>query len=360
MRHSPICIGLAALLTLAASSHTTAARAVQIKPAITGFIDMQNITWHDEDDGRPVFTLTNVKKYPGLFGGIVFNATWDEMQRRKNGPLTTTRLDRALDQVRRYNTAHPRAPLGVKLRIFGGNQAPPWAKVIAGGPVTLQRNPLGCSTPGNCPITIGKVWDPAYIAAWRAFQKKVAQQYDSEPLIRSVAITSCGMETDEPFVMPVVPPYPTGYTDAAGKACLRGAVEDYAAWRRTPIDFTINSFEEIQQGSGNFDPDFSIVIMKRCRHALGKRCELGNHAFSSKMKPGNTFIVEAIADRGAPIHYQTVGPKRNQLNWAATMRAARQYNAAAIELWPDKQYGGFTTLSLHKMRQLNTIFNRAK
>jgi hypothetical protein len=262
--------------------------------------------------------------------------------------------------VRRYNTAHPRAPLGVKLRIFSGNQAPPWAKAIAGGPVTLQRNPLGCPTPGNCPITIGKVWDPAYIAAWRAFQKKVAQQYDSEPLIRSVAITSCGMETDEPFVMPVVPPYPTGYTDAAGKACLRGAVEDYAAWRRTPIDFTINSFEKIQQGSGNFDPDFSITIMKKCRHALGKRCELGNHAFSSKMKPGNTFIVEAIADRGAPIHYQTVGPKRNHLRWPATMRAARQYNATAIELWPDKQYGGFTTLSLHEMRQLNTIFNRAK
>ncbi len=49
-----------------------------------------------------------------------------------------------------------------------------------------------------------------------------------DALIRWVAITSCTMETDEPFVMPDGQPVPAGYTDAADQACLRGAVRDYA------------------------------------------------------------------------------------------------------------------------------------
>ena len=153
--------------------------------------------------------LDNIKPFPGLCGGIVLNATWAEMQPQPTGSLTTARIDRALDQVRRYNVNHPTAPLGVKLRIFSGNQAPPWAKAIDGGPLTIQRNPQGCPS-GDCPITIGKVWDRQYIAAWRSFQRSVAALYDSEPLIRSVAITSCTMETDEPFVLPVQQPVPPG------------------------------------------------------------------------------------------------------------------------------------------------------
>jgi hypothetical protein len=322
---------------------------------IAGFIDMQDIAWHNTDDGAPSFTLANVRQFPGMFGGIVLNATWAEMQKRPAGVLRTRRIDRALERVRRYNAAHPTAPLGVKLRIFAGNQAPPWAKAINGGPLTIQRNPQGCPS-GDCPITIGKVWDAQYIAAWRAFQDLVAARYDSEPLIRSVAITSCTMQTDEPFVMPVEQPPPPGYTDAAGKACLRGAVDDYAAWQRTPIDFTINAFLPIQMG-GPAEPNFSRSVMNACRTALGARCELGNHAFSADMPEGNAGIVAKISARGAPIHYQTVGPKTPDFDWRATVRAARRYHATAIELWPEAQFGGFTTLTKAQMRRLIAVFN---
>src|SRR4249920_2116509 len=114
-----------------------------MKPVIAGFIDMQDIAWHNDDDGQPEFTLDYVNQCPGLFGGIVFNGTWAEMQPEEGGPLVTKRLDRARRDVRRYNDAHPEAPLGVKLRIYSGNQAPPWAEELAGGPLTIQRNPLG-------------------------------------------------------------------------------------------------------------------------------------------------------------------------------------------------------------------------
>lgn len=138
-----------------------------MKPVIAGFVDMQDINWHNTDQSQPVFTLDYIKQFPGLFGGIVLNATWNEMQPTPGGPLVTARLDNALAQVRAYNVKHPGAPLGVKFRIFSGNQAPSWAQAIAGGPDTIQRNPLGCHTPNppGCPIKIGKVWNLRYIMA---------------------------------------------------------------------------------------------------------------------------------------------------------------------------------------------------
>jgi hypothetical protein len=348
---------LTAACCLAVSAHAIADPA---KAPITGFIDMQTITWHNQDDGQPTFTLSNIRHFPGMFGGIVLNATWAEMQPWSGGWLVTTRIDNALAQVKRYNDAHPANPLGVKLRIYSGNQAPAWAKAINGGPLTIERNGLGCQS-ASCPITIGKVWDPQYIAAWRAFQRKVAARYDANPLIRSVAITSCAMETDEPFVMPTQQPpqqpIPPGYTDAAGRACLRGAVNDYAAWRLTPVDYTINPFLRIQTRKGP-DVGFSISVMDECRTKLGNRCELGNHGFGAGITGNNLTVIEAIAGKGGPIHYQTVGPKQSTfVSWTATVSAARQYNATALELWPDAQFGGFMTQTRIQMKQLKALFD---
>jgi len=354
--HWPICIGLSAVLGLVASPRAVSepANAIRTKPVIAGFVDMQTITWHNTDNSTPTFTLDNVNRFPNIFGGIVLNATWAELQDEPRGPLTTARIDHALEEVRQYNAAHPTAPLGVKLRIFAGNQAPVWAKAIAGGPVTIQRNPQGCPS-GHCPITIGKVWHPQYIAAWRAFQERVAARYDADPLIRSIAVTSCTMETDEPFVLPVEQAVPAGYTDAAGRACLRGAVDDYAAWRRTPIDLTVNVFSRIQ--TGGIDLNFSIAVMNACRAKLGRRCELGNHAFTSNMRPANAKIVAAIAAKGAPIHYQTDGPRTPGFDWSATVQAARRGNATALELWPDARFGGFTALPMTEMQRLDSLFS---
>lgn len=347
------CTGVAPATVNSAPNRSPADMPGSVKPVINGFIDMQNLTWHNVDNGHPTFTLNNVSKYPALFGGVVLNATWAEMQTTPGGPLQTQRIDQPLAQVRSYNAQQPSSPLGVKLRIFAGNQAPLWAKNIDGGPITIQRNPQGCPS-HNCPITIGKVWDQNYIRAWRNFQAAVAAQYDGEPLIRAVAVTSCSMETDEPFVLPVRQKPPAGYTDAAGQACLSGAIEDYSAWQLTSIDYTFNTFIRIHGGGP--DPTFSISVMSQCRAKLGKRCELGNHAFAADMQQRNLVIVNAISRRGAPIHYQTVTPGKKGFDWSSTIAAAIQYNATAIELWPDPQFQGFTTLSVAQLTALHAEF----
>jgi hypothetical protein len=338
---------------------------------------MQTINWHNQDDGEPSFTIGNVAHFPGLFAGIVINAAWKDMQSQPKGTVDFSRIEAALTQIRAYNEAHSDAPLGVNLRIFAGNQAPLWAKQIAGGPVSMFRNPQGCH-PGPCPTTIGKVWHADYISAWRVFQQAVAAKYDAEPLIRAVSITSCATQTDEPFVPSIDPAarenlIAAGYSDAAGKACLMGAIEDYAAWKRTPINFTFNTFNLISREpvrgmgrgtrrtnpAGN-DPLFSVSVMRACRNALGDRCILANHALGAEMPEQVAEIVKAIAEMGGPIYYQTESPARMG-GWEATIAVGVRYRATAIELWPDAKFQGFMILSVESVAALrNQLLNSGR
>jgi hypothetical protein len=133
-------------------------------------------------------------------------------------------------------------------------------------------------------------------------------------------------------------------------------VDDYAAWRRTPIDFTINTFLRIQQGGTN--PNFSISIMNACRAKLGRRCELGNHAISADMPTGNAQIGTVSPcrhDRVHPVEARCFGTGGLVVNGRAPGRNG--CNATAIGLWPDAQFGGFTTLTMAQMRSLRGLFS---
>jgi hypothetical protein len=328
-----------------------------VKAPLLGLIDMQTIAWHNTDTGEPTFNATNVATFPGLFGGIVINATWRALQPAGGGALDTVTVDGALEQVRAYNAANPAAPLGVKLRVFAGNSAPAWAKALAGGPVTIFRNPAGCQSP-PCPLTVGLYWSDAYIAAWRAFQALLAARYDGEPLIRQVAVTSCAAQTDEPFVpsndaQARANLIAAGYTDAAQQACLLGAVDDYASWKLTLVDYTFNTFYLI--GGGN-DPTVAPAVMEACRSAFRDRCVLDNHALSAPLRAQDTAVYDAIQALGPPIDFQTDSPQNMNCQWTATVAEGVALGGAAIEMWPDAKFQGFDTLSAADVAQLASEF----
>src|ERR1700735_1932091 len=95
-RRNPMCklhwiICFLAMLAPAGTSQALAQAQTSVmhKPPITGFIDMQTITWHNNDDGTPDFVMGNVEQFPGVFGGIVLNATWWQMQPKRGGPIKT-------------------------------------------------------------------------------------------------------------------------------------------------------------------------------------------------------------------------------------------------------------------------------
>jgi hypothetical protein len=331
------------------------------KQPILGLVDMQDISWHDVEGGEPTFTLANVNQFPGVFGGIVINATWDTMQPAQNGPLNTSQVDNALSAIQTYNAQNPAHPLGVKLRTYAGSSAPLWAQQIGGTPINIQRNPAGCNPPGsNCPLTVGRFWDPSYIAAWRAFQTLVAAKYDSNPLINQVAVTSCISQTDEPFITTVDRNSKTnliaaGYTDGAYQACLAGATTDYASWKSTLIDYTFNTFTSMQLGGGT-DPAFTLNTMTACHTSLNSQCVVNNHSLSEPLVPGDSIVYSTMQTLGAPVNFQTQSPRVMGCQWTASIARGVQIGAISIEAWPETKFQGFDSLTPANVASLAAIF----
>jgi hypothetical protein len=322
------------------------------KLPLAGLLDMQDIAWHNTAGGEPTFTIANVDRFPGVFGGIVINATWDALQPNEDGPLDESTVETALAQVRDYNASNPSAPLGVKLRVYAGANAPAWAKEIDGGPVSIQRNPKGCSS-GNCPLTIGKYWTAEYVAAWRRFQSALAGRYDPDPLVRHVAITSCAEQTDEPFVPTIDPSSQAnlaaaGVTDALRMDCLSNAIDDYAAWKSTLIDFTFNTFTPT---TGPADASFSVSVMQRCQ-ALGEHCVLDNHALSVPLRGADQPIYDAMGAASGPKNFQTEAPAGMGCDWTQTIAQGVALGAVGIEVWPNTKYQGFDGFTMEQMKHL--------
>lgn len=329
------------------------------KIALRGLIDMQDISWHNTDNATPPpLDISNVTKYAGEFGGIVINAGWNQMQPSATGPLDFSVVETGLTAVRAYNAANPAAPLGIKLRIYAGSNAPQWAKNLPGGPITIYRNPAGCGgKTDTCVLTLGAFWTQPYIVAWRAFQAQVAAKYDAEPLIKAVAVTSCAEQTDEPFVASSGPISKQNLTqahfdDAAQEACLTGAIDDYSAWQNTGIDFTVNSYNRI---AGGIDTNFTVSVMTLCRQKIGSRCVLDNHGLQTPVT-SDAAIYQAIAAAGAPINFQTQAPETMGCIWPETITQGLMLGARAIEVWPAAKFQGFDTLTVAQVTSLQNLF----
>jgi hypothetical protein len=330
------------------------------KPPLAGLVDMQNISWHDTAGGEPSFTMANVDLFPGVLGGIVINATWDATEPTQGGPLDYTAIDAALAQVAAYNAANTGAPLGTKLRIYGGANAPAWAKAIGGGPVSIQRNPMGCAS-GDCPLTIGLMWTAAYDAAWHAFLTEVAARYDANPLVNHVSVTSCAQQTDEPFVPTTdtasqAALVAAGFTDDLQKACLLSAIDDYDGWTLTNVDYTINAFDPM---SGPADSTvFPETVMAQCRTKLGTRCVLGNHALSAPLRTADLGVYAAIAAMTpkGPVSFQTQAPQGMGCLWVQTIAQGVALGADSIEVWPKASLGGFDGFTISEVQQLAAEF----
>ena len=54
--------------------------------------------------------------------------------------------------MRAYNEKNPDKPLGLKLRVWGGFEAPDWAKALGGAPIATMYN--------GKPRSVGLFWSP--------------------------------------------------------------------------------------------------------------------------------------------------------------------------------------------------------
>lgn len=283
--------------------------------------------------GDPVNTLEPLKAKAGIFGGLVVVAAWSQLQ--PNGPadFNPTVIDEAMRQVRAYNAEHPRKPLGVRLRVWGGFEAPSWALNLGGPAIEVVHNGKN--------RRLGRFWTPEYRKAWAGLQAKLAERYETWPLIREVSMTSCMSLTAEPFYSPdedtvMRPLRAAGFTDEAYKSCLRHGFDDYEPWRLTRIVLSVNPLRT-QPGEGPGDAEFTMGIMRECRRRLGVRCVFDNHNLDAKYPPPLRPLYALMKELGPEIVFQTY--HTNPDDFEGTIKLAVGMGATSIELWQD--YRGF-------------------
>jgi hypothetical protein len=319
------------------------AHAEDIKPPIRGLVSMGAYRFVGAG-GDPVNTLEPLNAKPGIFGGLVVIASWKQLQPTPQSDIGDSNvIDQALAQVRAYNERNPDKPLGVKLRVWGGFEAPDWAKQLGGAPIETMYN--------NKPRIVGSFWSPAYRQAWARLQQQVAARFDKQPLIREVAVTSCMSYTAEPFFVPtadgvMAPLRAAGFTDAAYRDCLTNAVADYAPWTVSRLVLSVNPLRT-GAGQGNGDPAFTEGVMRNCRQTIGARCVFDNHDLDTEL-PGPLYRIYATMKRMGPeIEFQTW--RKTPQDFDGTIQMGVSYGASSIELYQD--YGGFPLVADNKLKQ---------
>ena len=304
-----------------------------IKPPIRGLISMGAYRFVGKG-GDPINTLEPLNAKPGIFGGLVIIASWKQLQSTPTSEIGENNvIDQALADVGAYNARNPTKPLAVKLRVWGGFEAPDWAMKLGGAPILTIHN-------GRQRI-LGRFWSEAYRQAWSRLQVQLAAKYDSQPLIREVAITSCMSFTAEPFFLPTEPTVAdplraAGYVDAAHRQCLEHAVADYAPWKASRLVLSLNPFNGLTlQFPG--DAAFTEQVMRACRQAVGRRCVFDNHDLDTNPPRSLLPIYGVMQKMGPKLEFQTLHETPGDFD--GTIQKGVSLGASGIELWQD--YQGF-------------------
>jgi hypothetical protein len=302
------------------------------KPLIVGLIDKGSETPYHQGLPYPPVDLTDVAAQSAAFAGVVVNQTWSQLEPGP-GQFDFSTLDASLAAVAAYNAQHPEAQIGVRLRVFAAYAAPAWAKTLDGPPITVPAN-----LPANTGGTLGQWWKPGYRSAWAGLQQALASRYDSNPVLREVAVSSCSTLTAEPFVMApgtILLATADGWSASAQQACLDGAFSDYAPWTRTAIYYPVNPLAG--------DQTITDEVMQRCATsgaAGGPTCVLANNALNPvSATTGRSAPTYAemnllwVANRSTtPIAFQMDGP--DNATYCAAIGVAVSYHAQSVELWP--------------------------
>jgi hypothetical protein len=317
------------------------------KSLLSGIVDKGSETYFHLAQPYPVIDLSEeVASSPGLAGTVV-DVSWSQLE-PSPGTFDFSTLDADLAAVSNYNSAHPGATLGVKLRVWAANDAPEWAKTMDGTPISTDVN--------NQPATVAQWWQPDYRAAWAALQSALAQRYDNNPLINEVVVASCASLTDEPMIMAATPDVATvlladGWTNAAQQSCLDGALSDYAPWHHTGIYYPFSPFTTISpSGQRGIDDSVTAEVMQRCADSLalgGPWCILGNNALDASQ--GGSFVYNEINSlyasnpNNTAVAFQMNSPADVGTAPCQAVAVAVAEHANSIEFWPKTgQNLGFT------------------
>ncbi len=329
------------LWPLAACAQRAAPLASRSGP-IHGLVAMGSMRWR-ETGGPPPNALEEPLAHPGIYEAAVCDLRWSDLEPVR-GDLNTASLDACLSAIARYNARYPATPMRAKLRVFGGESAPDWAKALSGPPLQLVAVKSG-------EFTAGRWWAPAYLAAWDDLQARLARAYDDNPLIAEVAVTGCAVRTAEPFIVPAADAdrpilVAAGYSDAAEMTCLRDWRKAYAGWTKPALDYTFSPFRSLGGGVAP-QPDKVLMVMGEFRQALGTRGVIANHALQAPVPAHNAEFYDGFRRYGGPIEFQFVSQAQQT---DAAFALGRSYGMTELEVFDTRAAGGFADTDTAQLR----------
>lgn len=343
-RYGVLTAAICFLLTVVAPGAAQTQSATLPKTSMHGLVTMGALAPMFTKDGHADNTLKEANAHPGVYSGVVLQVSWQEIEPTE-GILDLSRIQDGLDAVRLYNSKYPGSPLRAKLRVYAGWNVPEWVVRRSGSRVLLDDR--------NGAVAAARFWTPTYRAAWRTLQGLLAARYDNDPLLAEVAVSSCSTLSDEPFILPATPAnlvrlHAAGFTDAAYKDCLRGAIVDYAPWKLTAIDYTVNPFHDTDAGHERLDDAFTLEVLEAFRATYKDRAVLANHGLQSPLAQRQLSLYAALRRLGPPIEFQTISPV---VDFDASFDLGMKYRATEIEIWNTNDVGGHADISYQQLKR---------
>jgi hypothetical protein len=246
--------------------------------------------------------------------GFVANVLWSDLQPDEQGQeFQVDDIDEAITQA---------TDLGIqlKVRLFFGGNAPTWAKIIGGGPMSIE-NP---QTPGDV-FTCGIFWDSAYITAVQDVHDQFFERYNQyvwpDGPLREVTISGAMTRYAEPCLRQnslaanraMFTAH--GYTLQKDLACHRTYIDQMRDFRGV-AGMAFNAFQ-VANTIQNL-PAIAITLMDYARESLGLHAGIGNNSDRVDVindppmwpLPGAQKLYDAIENQGAPSYIQTAAEAR--------------------------------------------------
>jgi len=277
----------------------------------------------------------------------VGDITWSELQLTPGGAITANNpIDKAIADVRAWNSTNPTHPEGLKLRVEAGIHSPAWALNL-GGQCYMVTDPTS-GTSGCCP----RFWTAQFSAAYYQFEAEMAAKYDSVPEIREVVMAKNTTVYNESLIRQIQSPSTVIALQRAGYSTPvdeQQQIQDIALlgsyWKHTHVAFAFNPYQTANPISE--DEAFTQQLITSGRKALGTQLVLENNSLRQSFVSGHGTYQTMYAfmyQMGAPIGFQTatlakVGSIQAVVTYAVSMQAS------SIEL-PTGYMGQFTPTQL--------------
>ena len=259
--------------------------------------------------------------------GIVVQLEWSELQpdaplnSNQKAVLDSSWIDDAIDEVETWNDVDGNNQLGIKLRIFAGIYTPQWVKDEAGSStLDFKRSNFD----GDYP----HFWKTKFKTRYKELHQLLAAKYDSEPLIKEIAISACmiknaDMHRARSEYLNINILVDAGLTWRKDRTCQNWQINAVAGkWDTTWVSVArphFRQFKKMETPPKKSDWPLNTSVMKEtvetCRKA--ETCVSGNNSLEQEDKDANAFTNDQHAiyyaaskyrknnESKAPLYFQT-------------------------------------------------------